>query len=68
MDFTKLAEYGSVGIALASLMLAGFCIKMLYSIVCNHLAHNTRAIEQLTKVITQLSTFLKNNNKKKRRK
>ena len=63
---TKLAEYGSVGIAISLVLLIWWVVKnntdredKLTSIIGNHLEHQTEATAALCVAIKELSTIIR---------
>ena len=61
-DLTTLVEYGSVGIAVALIILIAYIIKIGLNLIGNHINHNTDAIKELTVTISELKTWLKMKN------
>ena len=47
-DFTQLANLG----------VAGFAVYLMYKLSSNHVEHNTKAINELTKVIIELKDWM----------
>ena len=63
----KLAKYGPTGVAIASLILLGFTINLLYTFATNHISSvidvvesNTRTEERLIGVIENLERTIQN--------
>ena len=51
--FVELAQYGSVGIALALIILMGILIRSVFIFMGNHSKHNTEALTKLNEKIKQ---------------
>jgi len=51
----KLAEFGSVGVALALIILVAYLLPKFLNIIGNHINHNTRAAIELKEGIDKLN-------------
>lgn len=70
-EINSLVEYGTVGVCIALIILIGFLAKIVKNILCNHIEHNTRAIEEnaksnqeLRSTVNELCIYLKGLNGK----
>ena len=61
-DLSTLVQGGAVGISIALILLIAYIVKNVIALFKNHIQHNTEAQVELIKVITELSTWLKNKN------
>ena len=57
-DLSVLGQYGLVGVMLALIALTGSAIWILYKVVCNHLNHNTVALEKMSGTMEKLNTLI----------
>lgn len=64
VDVATIIQGGAVGISLALIWLIGILLNRLFTFLDNHINHNTDAMTELSKVITELKTFLEETNKK----
>lgn len=71
-NIMSLVEYGVVGICIALIILIGYMGKLVKTIICNHIQHNTDALEENAKsnqelrgTINELCIYLKNLNDRK---
>ena len=64
MELTNLANAGLAGIALASLLLVGIVIRLLFKFMSNHMNENTKATQEHTDVLRELKEWLMHQNGK----
>jgi hypothetical protein len=57
-DVSLLGQYGIVGVMLALVALTGSAVWILYKVVCNHLSHNTIALEKMSNTMEKLNTLI----------
>ena len=57
-DVSLLGQYGIAGVMLALIALTGSAIWILYKVVCNHINHNTSALEKMSNTMEKLNTLI----------
>lgn len=64
-NLSQLVEGGAIGVALASLILVGVLIKLMFKFFGNHMKHSTEMLITLKDTINELREFLMKQNGKK---
>jgi hypothetical protein len=59
-EFTK---YGTTGIAIAAIFALFWISKSIIELMKNHISHNTKALEDLCIIISELKEIIKNRKK-----
>jgi len=58
-ELTSLAQYGLTGVSISLIVLLGFFVKKLFTLVQNHMDHNTDAMNRLANVIEKLDEHMR---------
>ena len=63
-ELSSLANAGLAGITLASLLLVGIVIRLLFKFMSNHMNENTKAMQEHTDAVRELKEWLMHQNGK----